>query len=166
MSQSRSMGTARYSRAEVNRVHRANPCDNQIQGRTQSTGMSLTTIEPYLRFEKCSTEALDAMGYAEFDALPFGAIRLDCRGRILAYNMTESLYSGFRYHHVIGRNFFEVAPCANTSKFFGKFKAGVVGGAIDVIFDYFFARLSEPNVLVHMIRAAPIEDFWLLIKRT
>jgi photoactive yellow protein len=125
--------------------------------------MNTTTTE--YRFEESDTERLEMMSGAEFDDLAFGVIRLDTAGRVLAYNRTESLYSGLKPQHVIGRDFFrELAPCANTAKFLGKFKDGVAKGAIDVTFDYTFTRLSEPAVRVHMLKA-PGEDFWLLIER-
>jgi photoactive yellow protein len=122
-----------------------------------------TTTE--FRFEDSDTERLDAMSGAEFDDLPFGVIRLDIDGTVLAFNHTESEYSGMRPQHVLGRHFFrELAPCTNTAKFLGKFKEGVAKGHIDATFDYMFTRLAEPAVRVHMVKA-PGEDFWLLIDR-
>jgi photoactive yellow protein len=125
--------------------------------------METTTTE--FRFEDSDTERLEIMSGIEFDFLPFGAIRLDSMGRVMAYNRTESLYSGLKQQHVIGRDWFhDIAPCTNTAKFYGKFKEGVAKGMIDTSFDYVFTRFSEPTVRVHMLRA-PNEDFWILIKR-
>jgi photoactive yellow protein len=126
---------------------------------------AMTTATALFRFEETDTDRLDAMSGIEFDELPFGAIRLDNAGHVLAYNRTESLYSGLKPQHVIGRDFFrELAPCANTAKFLGKFKEGVAKGKIDATFDYVFTRLSEPSVQIHMLKE-PGEDFWLLIRR-
>jgi photoactive yellow protein len=126
-------------------------------------GMNTTTTE--FRFEDSDTERLDIMSGIEFDSLPYGIIRLDLDGRVLAYNRAESLYSGLKQQHVLGRDWFrDIAPCTNTAKFFGKFKEGVTKGMIDTQFDYVFTRFSEPAVRVHILKA-PNEDFWILIKR-
>jgi photoactive yellow protein len=126
-------------------------------------GMNTTTTE--FRFEDSDTERLDLMSALEFDTLPFGIIRLDIEGRVLAYNRAESLYSGLKQQHVIGRDWFrDIAPCTNTAKFFGKFKEGVAKDMIDTTFDYVFTRFSEPTVRVHLLKA-PGEDLWVLIKR-
>ena len=125
----------------------------------------MTTTTTEFRFEDSDTERLDLMSAIEFDTLPFGIIRLDLEGRVLAYNRAESLYSGLKQQHVIGRDWFrDIAPCTNTAKFFGKFKEGIAKGMIDASFDYVFTRFSEPAVRVHMLRA-PGEDFSILIKR-
>jgi photoactive yellow protein len=125
----------------------------------------MTTTTTVFRFEDSDTDRLEDMSGQEFDSLPFGAIRLDGMGRVLAYNRTESLYSGMRQQVVIGRDWFrDLAPCTNTAKFYGKFKEGVAKDMIDVFFDYVFTRFSEPSVKVHLLKA-PGEDFWLLIKR-
>jgi photoactive yellow protein len=126
-------------------------------------GMNTTTTE--FRFEDSDTERLDIMTAIEFDSLPFGIVRIDLEGRVLAYNRAESLYSGLKQQHVLGRDWFhDIAPCTNTAKFYGKFKEGVAKGMIDASFDYVFTRFSEPTVRVHMLKA-PGEDFWFLIKR-
>ena len=124
----------------------------------------MTTTTAFL-FEESDTERLDAMSGIEFDDLPFGVIRLDTNGIVLAFNRTESEYSGIRQQHVIGRHFFrEIAPCTNTAKFLGKFKEAVAKGRIDAVFDYTFTRFSEPAVRIHILKA-PGEDVWILIDR-
>jgi photoactive yellow protein len=124
----------------------------------------MTTITEF-RFEDSDTERLEIMSAIEFDSLPYGVIRLDTTGRVLAFNRTESLYSGMRQQHVIGRDWFrDLAPCTNTAKFYGRFKEGVTKDMIDVTFDYVFTRFSEPHVRVHILKA-PAEEFWILIKR-
>lgn len=117
-----------------------------------------------LNFESSDPVRLDALGAYEFDALPFGVIRLNQVGRIIAYNFTEGLHSGFHQKQVIGRNFFQMAPCANTAKFLGRFKEGLARDTLDTQFEYVFTRLCDPNVRIRMMKA-PGEDFWLLIKR-
>jgi photoactive yellow protein len=65
------------------------------------------------------SEAPDAV----LDALPFGVIRLDRGGHVIAYNRSESRLSGMRPARVMGRNFFtEVAPCTMVAAFRGRFE--------------------------------------------
>lgn len=57
---------------------------------------------------------LDDLSSDQLDALPFGAIKVDGRGRIELYNAAESRLSGRAVETVIGRDFFrEVAPCTH-----------------------------------------------------
>ena len=71
-------------------------------------------------------ERIDDLSSEEFDELPFGAIKLDSTGRILAYNAMEESISGRRAEDVLGRDFFtEVAPCTNVQGFAGQFREGV-----------------------------------------
>lgn len=80
------------------------------------------------------------MSEAEFDALPFGVIRLDAEGKVLAYNAAESALARRKKEQVIGRNFFtEVAPCTNTDAFAGRFHALCAAAVADSqTFDYPF----------------------------
>ncbi|MBS2012933.1 MAG: PAS domain-containing protein [Deltaproteobacteria bacterium] len=59
---------------------------------------------------------------SELDALPYGLICLDARGRVVHYNDTESRLARLPKERVIGRNFFEdVAPCTRVREFEGQF---------------------------------------------
>ncbi|MCB9743980.1 MAG: PAS domain-containing protein [Alphaproteobacteria bacterium] len=59
----------------------------------------------------------------QLNGLPFGVVTLDARGRILAYNDTESRMAGIPVDAVLGRNFFsEVAPCTRVREFEGRFQ--------------------------------------------
>jgi len=54
------------------------------------------------------------------DQLPFGFIRLDSEGRIVAYNTKESALSGLPPQGVLGKNFFRtIAPCTCVDEFEG-----------------------------------------------
>jgi PAS domain-containing protein len=51
-------------------------------------------------------ENVSTLSDAEADQLPFGFIRLDSEGRVIAYNTQESALSGLPREGVLGRNFF------------------------------------------------------------
>ena len=55
--------------------------------------------------------------------LPFGFIRLNSEGRVLAYNTEESALSGLPRKRVLGNNFFRtIAPCTCVDEFEGQLK--------------------------------------------
>jgi photoactive yellow protein len=59
----------------------------------------------------------------QLDALPFGVVTVDTRGKVVGYNDTESRMVGLPRTAVVGRNFFsEVAPCARVRDFEGRFR--------------------------------------------
>jgi len=56
-------------------------------------------------------QRIDSLPEEDFDALPFGAIKLDTVGRILKYNLYESRLAERDAREAIGQNFFtDVAP--------------------------------------------------------
>jgi photoactive yellow protein len=121
-------------------------------------------VDP-MSFDKSDVERLLAMGSAEFNALPYGVIRLDATGRVLAYNNTEGEIAGYAPRDVVGRNFFlDIAPCTNTSKFRGQFQEGVARGELNVTFEYLFTNQARSSVWVHMLKGND-EDYWLLVTR-
>lgn len=66
--------------------------------------------------------AVSRLSAEELDALPYGLITLDARGRVLHYNDTESRMVGLPKERVVGKSFFgEVAPCARVREFEGRF---------------------------------------------
>jgi photoactive yellow protein len=82
---------------------------------------------------------LGTLTRAEADALPFGALKLDDDGIIQLYNRFESELAGVSTAQAEGANFFtQIAPCTNNRLFFGKLKAGVAAGAMDLHFPYTF----------------------------
>ncbi len=125
-------------------------------------------MDPFhrLRFDQEDVEnALAKLSSEEIDQLPFGAIRLDAQGTILAFNERESQESGRAVKDVIGKRFFvDVAPCAKTPEFFGRFEALVAGGpsaVFDYVFDY---EMSPRRVRVHMKKALLDDSYWVLIR--
>ncbi len=103
----------------------------------------------------------------ELDDLAFGAIQLDAKGRILAYNAAEASITGRSAADVVGRNFFtEVAPCTDTPRFRGIFEAGVRADDLNTMFEYTFDyRMAPTKVKIHMKKALVGDTFWIFVKR-
>ncbi len=101
----------------------------------------------------------------EIDELPFGAIELDRDGVVLSFNAREAKESGRKAESVIGKRFFvDVAPCAKTPEFYGRFETLVAGGP-SAVFDYVFDYEMAPRkVRVHMKKALLGDTYWVLIR--
>ena len=89
----------------------------------------------------------------DINVLPFGVIKMDLTGKILAYNMAEAELTGTDPDWALGKNFFdEVATCTNTPAFYGKFAEGVKKGFLNAVFNYSFTHCETPiRVRVHMM---------------
>lgn len=116
-------------------------------------------------------EFLDQLATAtreDCDAQPYGVIELDDHGKVLIYNRAESEFSGLDRSLVEGRSFFShVAPCSNNRLFYGRFRAGVQQGEMDVSFRYTFTYLMDPTfVAVRMIRRKGSPRNWVFIQKT
>lgn len=109
------------------------------------------------------TEELDA---GDLDAYPFGIIKLDSRGRILAYNLYEEALARLRREDVIGRSFFfDVAPCTRVRAFYGRYLRGVEQGAMDVTFGFLFPLPhGDRAVEVRLLRRADDEVSWVIVR--
>ncbi len=99
---------------------------------------------------------LNQLSETELDGLPYGVIVLDGRGRIVAYNDTESRMAGLPREAVLGRQFFgEVAPCARVQAFEGRFQDVVQGrsklGVETFEFIFHFAKGAQ-RVLIMISR--------------
>ena len=103
----------------------------------------------------------------ELDALAFGAIELDRKGRILRYNAAEADISGRDQAGMVGRDFFaDVAPCTRGEAFEGRFRAGVKAGKMDVQFTYVLDHeMDATEVRVRMHTVEGKDSYWVLIKR-
>ena len=110
-------------------------------------------------------ETVRGLSEEELDALPFGAIRLDREGTVVAYNKAESELSGCDPAWVVGRNFFtEVAPCANVRAFGGRFRAGVEAGSLFEVFPFRFEFTGGPReVWVTLFFDAGMGVAWVLV---
>ena len=89
----------------------------------------------------------------DINVLPFGVVKMDLTGKILAYNMAEAELTGTDPDWAVGKNFFdEVATCTNTPAFYGKFAEGVKKGFLNAVFNYSFTHCETPiRVRVHMM---------------
>lgn len=104
----------------------------------------------------------------EIDELAFGAIEVDSSGKILRFNATEGKITGRKPEEVIGKNFFDdVAPCAKTPEFYGKFLEGVKNKNLNVMFEYLFDyKMAPTKVKVHMKKSITSNDsYWIFVKR-
>jgi photoactive yellow protein len=119
---------------------------------------------------------LDRLPDEDRNRLPFGVVKLDTQGKILAYNMAEAEISGVRVQDVIGKNFFlDVAVCTQRPEFYGKFRDAMDNDRVlNLIFDYEFqnalySAVHEPvKVRVHMFSSYEIggvKIVWLMVKR-
>ncbi len=110
---------------------------------------------------------LARMDPKEIDGLAFGAIQLDGKGKILSYNAAEGQITGRNPKDTIGKNFFtEVAPCTNSPKFFGVFKAGVAAGNLNTMFEYVFDyKMTPTKVRVVLKKAISGPTFWVIVRR-
>lgn len=110
---------------------------------------------------------LSSMSGNQIDSLSFGAIQLDCNGKILQYNNAEGEITGRDPKAMLGKNFFEdVAPCTKSPEFHGRFKAGVAKKDLNVLFEYRFDyNMSPTKVKVHMKKALVGDSYWVFVKR-
>ncbi len=90
------------------------------------------------------------------DALPFGALELDARGTVLAFNHPEEDFSGYARCDVIGRNFFkEIAPCADVQEFHGRFNDFLRGSELAERFHFTYGFPDKDvEVLITFLRVS------------
>jgi photoactive yellow protein len=108
---------------------------------------------------------LDAMTEAELDALPVGAIRVDADGRILYYSRAQASLTGRAPQQVLGRHFFrDVAPCTAVPEFYGRFRRGVLTGALNTSFEFIYDFAMQPvRVRIHMRDAERAGEYWVVV---
>lgn len=76
---------------------------------------------------------VETLSQSDLDTLPFGVVRLDRDGRVVAYNDAEARLSGRGARAVLGLDFFaEVAPCLSGPDYKGRIDAAIAAGAIDI----------------------------------
>lgn len=115
---------------------------------------------------RADIERIERFTEAELDALPFGAIRLDRDGKIVAFNQAEVDLSGRRKENVLGKNFFtDVAPCTNVQDFAGKLREGVRSGKLHTVFPYIFDYEMDPrNVWVTLFYSNETDTAWVFVR--
>ena len=115
---------------------------------------------------RAEIERIQGLGEDDLDRLPFGAIRLDRKGRILSYNRTEAELSGRRKESVLGKSFFtEVAPCTNIQGFAGRFREGIEKGSLHMVFPFVFDDQMEPRtVWVTLFYSKETDTAWVFVR--
>ena len=103
----------------------------------------------------------------QFDALPFGAIKVDRTGRILMYNAAEAQLAERQPASVIGKNFFtEVAPCTNVEAFAAKFHKWIAANGLNVVFPFIFTFPKGPmKVWVTLYYEVDADCAWIFVER-
>jgi chemotaxis family two-component system sensor kinase Cph1 len=104
----------------------------------------------------------------ELDRLPFGVIKVDRAGTILAYNAAESNLAGRTAAEVLGRNFFvDVAPCTNVPTFADRFRQGIARGGLRDVFPFTFRFPGGPVVVsVTLLHEAGADCAWIFVERS
>jgi photoactive yellow protein len=104
---------------------------------------------------------LDADGLAR---LPYGVLRLDRDGTILAHNPAEARIAGRTGPDVIGQNFFrDVAPCTQVKEFEGRFHEFAKRGTEPVRFSFLFSFPLNPLRVTIVFVADREEGVFVLI---
>lgn len=113
-------------------------------------------------------QRIDSLSENDFDALPFGAIKLDAEGRILKYNLYESKLAERDRAEVIGQNFFtEVAPCTNVKEFAGRYRQGITSGKLDTTFPYRFLFPKKViDVEITLVLSPGGQSAWVFVKES
>jgi photoactive yellow protein len=109
----------------------------------------------------------DGMTQAQLDALPFGVVKLDADGKILAYNRTEEEIGQVEMDRYLRHDFFrELAPCMDVPSFRGVFQQGIDHGRLQYAFEFESDADSRAGHLkVRMHDAAQHDAYWLFLKR-
>jgi len=122
--------------------------------------------EKYVEYHE--PQRVDSLTEDDFNALPFGAIKLDREGRILKYNLYESKLAQRDPKEVIGQNFFtEVAPCTNVQEFAGRYRQGMAEGKLNTTFPYRFLFPKRAiNVEITLVLNPDGESAWVFVKES
>lgn len=109
---------------------------------------------------------VEALGEAEIDALPFGAIRLDEKGAVTFFSKAERDLSGYGARPTVGKIFFtDIAPCMADAGFRGRLEAARGRGTLDIAFSWtgdFADRRREMRV---RIQSASDGGVWIFMQR-
>ncbi len=113
-------------------------------------------------------QRIDSLKEDDFNALPFGAIKLDTEGRILKYNLYEAKLAERDPQEVIGQNFFtEVAPCTNVQEFAGRYRTGIAEGNLNATFPYrFLFPKRAVDVEITLILNPDSKSAWVFVKES
>lgn len=85
------------------------------------------------------------MDFNRLDAVPYGSILVDQEGKVLFYNVREAELSGLKKQDVIGKNFFEIAPCVQIGEFYDQFRESIKQTGVFASFHFHFSFPSNPR---------------------
>ena len=104
---------------------------------------------------------LEKADAATLDSAPFGVVRMQTDGTVLAYNAYEAQLSGLSSANVIGRRFFtEVAPCTNNFMVAERYlEPGPLDADINYVFTY---RMNPTKVRLRLLRRADATEQYLV----
>ena len=104
----------------------------------------------------------------ELDELPFGVIKVDKGGTVLAYNAAEARLAARTPSEVIGRHFFtEIAPCTNVPSFAARFHRGIELGQLRDVFPFTFPfPTGSVLVTVTLLHEPGTDHAWIFVDRT
>ncbi len=85
---------------------------------------------------------LDTHSDDSYDSLPFGIVKMDYSGKIIAYSDALTVLAGISKENAVGKNFFtEVAPCTNNFMVAEKYK----NKELDEALPYMFTYITKPT---------------------
>jgi len=109
---------------------------------------------------------VEALAQAEVDDLPFGAIRLDAAGTVVAYSQAERQLSGSGDHPRLGLDFFaEIAPCMDTPSFRGRIERARASGRLDLEFGYVGDFADRERELTVRVQPSSDGGLWIFLRR-
>lgn len=123
------------------------------------------SVDPHATVLLHRLRTLQGLSREQLDDLPYGVIRVDRDGLVLAYNRTEADLAGKVADDVVGRNFFtDVAPCTDVREFSGRFRQAFERGEMRESFPFVFQLATGPLYVTISFCRAPGEDSaWILV---
>lgn len=111
-------------------------------------------------------DAIEALPSDQLDLLPFGAIKLDPQGVVVAYNAAEAQQSGRSGKPTVGKLFFvDVAPCMDNGYFKGRIDKAVKAGTLDLSFTFVGDFTDRDRELSVRVQAAKDGGMWIFHRR-
>lgn len=107
---------------------------------------------------------LETQEAAAYDALPYGVVKMNHDGTVVAYNATESAITGVAPENAKGQHFFtQVAPCTNNFMVAEKYKSA----ELDEELDYLFTYVTQPTkVRLRLLKSAARSHQYLLVQKS
>lgn len=108
---------------------------------------------------------LARMPRRRLDALPFGVIRLDERGRITAFNAYEAAAAREASETVLGKSFAGLAPCTRVKSFMQVLGKARSGRPVDEVLRFVFPRHGALALVSVRIYAPSKDAVWLFVSQ-